>query len=187
VKQQHTSTATSILTIKSTYSSLSAQRLTERTVYTVQEASFYLTFQTLQRSVPPIKIALSDRMRTTAGSSDVRFNFLTVLLKIIRFPGICSCVHLYTRTDVSADVVSPKRRLRLTIRKSVTSQKITFFGGGVLFIQNLSKPSSWTKVLDSLHNINMRFWAYVDSNSVAFAGTKYVWTKVVMHVECILL
>jgi hydroxyacyl-ACP dehydratase HTD2-like protein with hotdog domain len=32
VKQQHTSTATSILTTKSTYRSLSAQRLSERTV-----------------------------------------------------------------------------------------------------------------------------------------------------------
>jgi hypothetical protein len=32
VKQQHTSTATSILTTKSTYSSLSAQRLSERTL-----------------------------------------------------------------------------------------------------------------------------------------------------------
>jgi hypothetical protein len=34
VKQQHTSTATSILTTKSTYRSLSAQRLSERTVFT---------------------------------------------------------------------------------------------------------------------------------------------------------
>jgi hypothetical protein len=33
VKQQHTSTATSILTTKSTYRNLSAQRLSERTVY----------------------------------------------------------------------------------------------------------------------------------------------------------
>jgi hypothetical protein len=44
VKQQHTSTASSILTTKSTYRGLSAQRLTERTVLSASEAkSLWLT------------------------------------------------------------------------------------------------------------------------------------------------
>jgi hypothetical protein len=45
VKQQHTSTATSILTTKSTYRNLSAQRLSERTVLQQwKSAVFDVTF-----------------------------------------------------------------------------------------------------------------------------------------------
>jgi hypothetical protein len=116
VKQQHTSTATSILTTKSTYRSLSAQRLSERTVlgmWRIKSNPYFIFFANSLLQVSYLQISSSDCLVLPSLTTSYNRGTKIISCQFITTEGTALCKAVYgvgLRPPACGDCLFESRR-----------------------------------------------------------------------------